>query len=63
MDKLSCIMRLEGLTDNLRITKREVIEQLVIILDTDVSEISRLDQSDWDGYFSPKELRSNERFN
>ena len=55
-------MRLEGLTDNLRITKREVIEQLVIILDTDVSEISRLDQSDWDGYFSQKELRSNERF-
>ena len=31
---------------------------MVIILDTDVSEISRLDQSDWDGYFSPKELRS-----
>jgi hypothetical protein len=37
---------LERLTNHFGITKREVIEQLVIILDSDVSEISKLDSSE-----------------
>jgi len=50
---------LERLTDHFKITKREVIEQLIIILDKDVTEIKKLDQSQWDKYFNEISLRSN----
>jgi len=51
---------LERLSDHFRITKREVIEQLVVILDSDVTGIKKLDPSEWDEYFNGKALRSNE---
>ena len=53
---------LERLTDHFKITKREVIEQLIIILDSDVTEIRKLDPSEWDEYFNERVLRSNELF-
>jgi hypothetical protein len=50
---------LERLIDHFKITKREVIEQLIIILDSDVTEIRKLDPTKWDEYFNEKALRSN----
>jgi hypothetical protein len=51
---------LERLSDHFRITKREVIEQLIVILDSDVTKIRKLDPSEWDEYSNEKALRSNE---
>jgi len=39
---------LERLADHFKTTKRDVIEQLVIMLDTDISAISKLAPCDWD---------------
>ena len=47
-------------SDHFRITKREVIEQLIVILDSDVTGIRKLEPSEWDEYFNEKTLRSNE---
>jgi hypothetical protein len=47
---------LERLTEHFKITKREVIEQLIIILDSDVTEIRKLDPIKWDEYFDEKAL-------
>jgi hypothetical protein len=51
---------LERLSDHFRITKRKVIEQLIVILDSDVTGIKKLDPSEWDEYFNENALRSNE---
>ena len=51
---------LERLTDHFKITKREVIEQLIIILDSDVTEIRKIDPIKWDEYFDEKALLRNE---
>ena len=51
---------LERVSDHFRITKREVIEQLIIILDSDVTEIRKLDPIKWDEYFDEKALLRNE---
>ena len=42
---------LERLAECRGITKREMIELLVITVDTDVSAISKLDPTEWDAYF------------
>ena len=42
---------LERLSECRGITKREMIELLVITVDTDVSAISKLDPTEWDAYF------------
>ena len=51
---------LERLSDHFRITKREVIEQLIVILDSDVTEIRKLDPTKWDEYFNEKALLRSE---
>lgn len=40
---------LERLSERHGITKREMIELLLITVDTDVSAISKLDSTEWDG--------------
>ena len=42
---------LERLSERCGITKREMIELLVITADTDVSAISKFDSTEWDAYF------------
>jgi hypothetical protein len=42
---------LEQLSERCGITKREMIELLVITVDTDVSAISKLNSTEWDAYF------------
>jgi len=51
---------LERLTSHCKTTKRDVIERLVIILDTDVCATSKLEESQWDAYFNQRELHGNE---
>jgi hypothetical protein len=51
---------LERLTRHCKTTKRDVIERLVIILDTDVCATAKLEESQWDAYFNQRRLHGNE---
>ena len=42
---------LERLSEHCGTTKREVIEHLLITVDSDVSAISKIDSTEWDAYF------------
>ena len=42
---------LERLSERCGTTKREVIEHLLITVDSDVSAISKIDSTEWDAYF------------
>ena len=54
MDNSQAYCALKRLTEHFRITKREVIEELVIILDKDVSERSKRYPSGHDEDFSSR---------
>ena len=47
---------LERLSERCGSTKREVIEQLLIIVDRDVSAISKIPPSEWDEYFEREDV-------